>query len=197
MALEYIEPERVLQMNQSYVLEAAEVLGLDLTGVRFDNATDTCFEKAELLGWDPERVVRAVFVHQDGDLYGFISPELGQDRKPQYVNLKTILPELLGISKSQSRKFRKQYCPDGMEYGTCTPFVLDGSFEEGRLHDDQTLRKLFVHDILSLDEQIVDISSGGHGEMAHRNSLHLPYKGIHDILAYKFRDKVQKVDLFP
>ena len=58
--LDYVPLEQALHGNQMYVVEAAGVLGIDVRAVRHDVATDTCFEKAELLGWLPTRVVKAV-----------------------------------------------------------------------------------------------------------------------------------------
>ncbi|MBS3076934.1 hypothetical protein J4233_01545 [Candidatus Pacearchaeota archaeon] len=179
--LDYVPLEQALHGNQMYVVEAAGVLGIDVRAVRHDVATDTCFEKAELLGWLPTRVVKAVFFHRGGEMHGFVFPELGV-WKPTYLDTRVVLPTLLGVSRSRAKDYRNHICPEGMEFGTCTPFVFEDSFAElgGRLSG------VFIHEIPGLDAETVDISIGGFGDVAHRTSVHLPYSGIHKILEYKF-----------
>lgn len=192
--MKYVTLEQALQPGQSYVAEAASDLGLELKAAQHEVATDTCFEKAELLGWeDAARVVKAVFFYKGEDLYGFIFPELGTEEDPRYIERKETLPKVLGVSRKQAKSFHNSYCPDGMEYGTCTPFVLEDSFEHDK---DKKIKRLFVHDIPSLDSEVVDISIGGEGEEAHKTSLHLQYGSIYDILKHQFGEKVEKVNLF-
>jgi hypothetical protein len=40
----------------------------------------------------------------------------------------------------------------------------------------------------------VDISVGGDGEAAHKASMHLPYRGIYQILSKEFYGMVHKAD---
>ncbi len=175
----------ILQAGQIYVAELSEELGLDVKVVKHEFATDTCFEKADLLGWESNRVVKAVFFHREDISYGFIFPELGTKDSSKYINKKEVFPNLIGCSRKEAKNFKNSYCPSGMEKGTCTPFVLEDSFEKG-------LERLFIYDIPQLDDQLVDISMGGYGEEAHKTSLHLPYKGIYKILNSKFGDKINK-----
>lgn len=192
--MECIDLGKVLQEEQKYVAESAAALGIDVKAVQHDIATDTCREKAELLGWDDvSRVVKAVFFYRGSDIYGFVFPEFGEADSPLYLDRKKALPKILGLSKAQAKRFHNSYCPVGMEYGTCTPFALEGSFEGSY---EKLLKEMFIHDVPELDDQVVDISIGGKGEEAHKVSLHLPYRGIHDILTCKFGDRIRKADLF-
>ncbi len=184
----YVPLENALSGRQQYVIDGARALGVDVRAVRHDVATSTCFEKAGILGWTPERVVKAVFLHDSaGRMSGFVFPEFGTD-KPTYVSARDVLPRLIGISRSRAKEYRNHLCPPGMELGTCTPFVPEDAFR------NSGLQEIFVHETFS--DEIVDISIGGVGELAHRTSLHLPYRAIRGILSYRFGDKIKGVDLF-
>jgi len=180
-----------LQKGQDYVAELSEKLGINVRAFRHEIETDTCFEKAKLLGWSPERVVKAIFFSREPNVYGFVFPELGKD-SPIRVNTKEILPEILGISNKQAKDFKNSYCPYGMEFGTCTPFVLEDSFERASM--GRLLRRIFIHEIP--DDFLADISIGGIGEEARKTSLHLDYSGIYAILYDKFGDKVKRLNIF-
>lgn len=186
--ISYRRLEDVLGSGQEYVSSVAGELGIDVRAVWHEAMTDTCFEKAEILGWDSRRVVKAVFLHKDREMYGFVFPELGAE-KPLSVSAKDVLPSLLGISGKQAKKYRNSVCPEGMEFGTCTPFVPEDAFNQG-------LSRLYIHNFSDIEDQVVDISIGGSGEGAHKTSLHLPYEGIYDILERRFGDRVQKAELF-
>ena len=69
MSLKYISLEKVLHEKQKYVADISEKLGIDVLAVKHDVFTDTCFEKADILGWNPENVVKAVFFHDNPELY--------------------------------------------------------------------------------------------------------------------------------
>lgn len=186
----------VLQSEQMYVNRAKEDLDIPVTAVLHNNATNTCHEKARILGWGPEKVVKAVFFHYREHLYGFVFPELGDEDQPSYIDRKEVIHKLLDISKKKAKSFQNSYCPKGMEYGTCTPFVHENSFDQdGDDLDKKVLDRIFIHEMPSLDDQLVDISIGGHDKIAHRLSLHLPYRGIYEILHEMFGDQVQKAKL--
>jgi len=179
--MKYINLEEALYGGQKYVLAYKD----SVRAVEHDKVTDTCYEKAELLKWSPERVIKALFFHTNLEMYGFVLPEFGRRFSP-----KKIFPRILGISRTQSEKFRNHLCPEGMEYGTCSPFILERSFSK------DGFKGIFIHDSKYLEDTIVDISIGGIGEKAHRVSLHLPYSIIYKILYHQFGDKIKKMDLF-
>ena len=170
----------VLQKGQEYILES----GKNIKVVEHEVATNTCFEKAELLKWKPERIIKTTFFCKEDKTYGFVFPELGVKNNPQYID-KQIISDVFRITKSQAKKFRNSYCPEGMEYGTCTPFVLENNFKQG-------LENIFICDLHFLEKEIVDISIGGKEEHYHKLSLHLKYKDIWDILYSKFGTKIKK-----
>lgn len=203
MGLNYVDLEGVLQPEQRYVAEAAARIGIDVKAVKHDIATDTCYEKRDLLArmdpsgsWTDQRIVKAVFLYSGNNVYGFVFPELGKRPAPLRMDAKKVLPAVLGVSRSAAKSFSNSYCPDGMQYGTCTPFVLASELDGKEMHDHRRVRRIFLHDKPDLDDQVVDISIGGLGADAHKVSLHLPYKGVHDILVYQFGDKVRKASLF-
>lgn len=180
----------VLHEQQAYVLKIAADRGIALQIKEFEYATNTCFEKAELLGWPATRVVKTVFFAYEFKVYGFVFPELGTKECPLYLDTKELFPTLLEISKKQAKSFKNSYCPEGMEHGTCTPFVLETSFDKG-------LEKLFIHDLKDLESTIVDISIGGVGPEYHKKSMHLTYDSIYQILSTQFGEKkIRKADLF-
>lgn len=184
--MKYIPLEDVLGEEQRYVADAVRALEVQIKAVRHDKATDTCFEKAAILGWPARRIVKAVFLHDEDKMYGFVFPELGTD-KPVYLSSKEVLPRILDITRSQAKSYRNGICPSGMEFGTCTPFVPERELET----PDARLKQIFIHHLPSLEAELVDISIGGFGPEAHKTSVHLPYGAIHDILRYRFREKIR------
>ncbi len=63
-----------LQEGQEYVAELGEEFGIDIKAMKHDIATDTCFEKADLVGWSVDRIVKAVFFAGGESLYGLVFP---------------------------------------------------------------------------------------------------------------------------
>jgi prolyl-tRNA editing enzyme YbaK/EbsC (Cys-tRNA(Pro) deacylase) len=183
---------KILHKKQEYVKLISNELGFEITGLEHKISTDTCFEKAKLLGWKTNRIIKAIYLSNRIERYGFIFPELGEGISPQRISTEN-LSELLGISKKKAKSFCNIDCPEGMEWGTCTPFVFDNAFDNNL---DGKLNQLFYHNFDSLNCENVDISIGGFGERAHRISLHLQYEGIYEILKYKFGDKITKTELF-
>ncbi|MFH1787481.1 MAG: hypothetical protein ABH811_01690 [archaeon] len=188
--LNYIPLESALCEGQDYVVGISNKLGLEVKAVKHEKFTNTCFEKAELLNWPAERVVKAVYLSNCDSMYGFVFPELGNGF-PRYINSKDI-SRVLEINGKQAKKYRNSNCPESMEMGTCTPFVTENSF----CNSNKLLRKIFFHDFSKIDNELVDISIGGYGEKAHKISLHLNYGIIYEILNYKFGERINKVDLF-
>ena len=190
--LKYVNLESVLCNGKEYVAKLSKELGLDVFAVKHNIATDTCFEKAELLNWSAKRIVKAIYLSNRDHIYGFVFPELGIKDYVQKIKTKDI-SRVLGISGKKAKKYSNSYCPESMEKGTCTPFVTSTNFN---CSQEKPLRKIFIHDIPSLNKEFVDISIGGYGEEAHKISLHLSYGSIYEILNYKFEGRIEKVDLF-
>ena len=177
-----------LQVEQKYVKDISSKFGIDYEIVKHEMPTDTCFEKARLLNWPNDRVVKAVYLHElSGDkMYGFVFPEYGVD-SPGYLS-KEIMSEVLGSSKKYIKKLRSYYSPRGMEFGTCTPFILDDSFRED--HFGYGLKNIFFEDSLIEKDSIVDISLGGRGVDSHKKSMHIKYGDIYSILKEQFGDRI-------
>ncbi len=174
--------EQSLHPQQDYIFELASVLGYEPKVVTHDTATKTCYEKADLLGWDPEQVVKAVYFHKDDYVVGIITPELGEK-----IDIKDIIPRAIpSISRKKAGRFQNSYAPEGMAHGTCTPFPYESVMEDG-------IDKLIIIDHPTIDNKLVDISIGGSDEKAFKTSMHIPYKGIYDILKTKFGDRIEKV----
>jgi len=181
-----------LNAGQFYVAELSEKLGIEIRAYKHEIATDTCFEKANLLKWPAERVIKTVLLSKEKDnyFYGFVFPELGTREEPKYLIKKEILPGLLGITKSDAKQFRNYYPPGKIEFGTSTPFLPEELFEEVESKGKKTLAKIFIHDYPKINSELVDISLGGSGEDAHKTSLHLNYENIYSILHNKFGNKI-------
>lgn len=166
-----------------YVPTLAKEFGIQPTIIQHPRATSTCYEKAELLGWQAQRVVKAIYAAVDDDICGFIFPELGQ--KLTEEDVKRFYSQAEAETEEYYLQLSTWYIPKSMEAGTCTPFISES--------DMKIIDHIFVRDIPSLDDQIVDISVGGKGELSHRTSMHLPYSGIYRILRAKYGGKVHKV----
>lgn len=168
--------------GRGYVPRIALAKGIPIHMARHSIATDTCYEKAELLGWDPERIVKAVYFSDGGKMVGVITPEFGAP-----IPVKELLRAGLGLSGSRAKRYRvSSQTPVGMEHGTCSPFPYEGSME-------MEISDLVIVDHPSIDDTLVDISVGGTGEEAHKTSMHLPYGGIHTILRERFGDRIHLV----
>jgi hypothetical protein len=71
--------------EQGYVFELAKQLGIDVRNGLPPIATDTCDEKAELLGWEPEQVVKALYFCNGLDYVCIVTPELHDKIDPNDV----------------------------------------------------------------------------------------------------------------
>ena len=67
-----------LHPEQHYVAEACRVLGIEAVACRHAAATSTCAEKAQLLGWPPHRIVKALYFRDRGCYIGVVLPELSR-----------------------------------------------------------------------------------------------------------------------
>jgi prolyl-tRNA editing enzyme YbaK/EbsC (Cys-tRNA(Pro) deacylase) len=168
-----------MHQEQSYVEEFAKKLGIDIEFRGHSRATDTCYEKADMINWKPERVVKAVYFHNNGNFIGIVRPELGD-----LIRQKPILQECLGFSGNEAKSYHaNSKVPKGMEIGTCTPFPLESSLRT-------EISDIIITKQSSIQDQVVDISIGGIGEAAHKISANLPYWGIYAILKEKFGDRI-------
>ena len=165
--------------EQLYVFEIAQRLGIPLRLVSHRIATSTCQEKACLLGWPVEHVVKALYFKNGCHRVGIVTPEMGHD-----VNLKELLHTVFGLSRRAAKKYGLNGgMPPGMEKGTCTPFPFQATVGND-IHD------IIIVNYPTVNKQLVDISLGGEGEHSHKVSVHLPYWGIYTILKRKFGSRI-------
>ena len=169
-----------LPAEQHYICEAAESLGIEAKVVQHESPTVTCKEKAELLGWPEDQVIKTVYFKRGGDVIGVVSP--GSARIDIEEVISGALPD---VSRKQARNYVPNFIPSGMMKGTCTPFPYETCmfFE---------INRLIVCDCPSIDDKVVDISVGGCDDDALKTSMHLPYGAIYSILSEKFEDQVFK-----
>jgi len=182
-----------LDKEQEYVLRQAQALGLDLQLKYHLRATDTCAEKLELLQeqdpkeeWSIDRIIKTIYFTKGGHTVGVVIPEFGRD-----IPVVEVIGSALGLSIREAsgyRKARREELPQGMEYGTCTPFPLESSL-------GYDIHELIVVEHAAIKDKLCDISVGGSGEEAHRVSMQLPYRGIRDILEREFSERVHSVTL--
>ena len=137
-----------LHPEQQYVDDIAKRLGIEYSIRKHDKATVTCTEKAELLGWNVERVVKALYFHTgnfDDSLIGVITPETGK------LDAQTILSKALGMDMKIAKRYTTNgYTPSGMSKGTCSPFPTESAMEK-------EIGQLVIVNYPSIIEHIVDI----------------------------------------
>ncbi len=171
-----------LHHEQSYITEIAREKGIGFKLLQHQRETITCSEKAELLGWDVGRVIKALyFEDKGGHTIGIIVPENGQR-----INTTNLLSSIQGLdlTRAESSRYKlARVMPYGMVLGTGTPFPYESAVEQGGINE------LVVLSRPELDEQLVDISIGGTDK---RVSMHIQHSGIFELLKEKFGDMVHK-----
>jgi hypothetical protein len=142
--------------------------------------TDTCFQKAELLGsWSPLKVVKALYFEYSADesLYAVVVPETGC-----FIN-RARIRDLLGLSEDGYLK-KATSLPRHMSFGTCSPFIANEDLEKngGRirkiLFDTATLGRKKTDDALD------DFSFG----LDHRMSVQMNYYRCFEMLIEVYPD---------
>ncbi len=146
--------------------------------------TDTCFEKAELLGaWDPINVVKALYFEHscDGLLYAVVIPETGcfVDR----VRLKRVL-ELPGDGFLR----KAEHLPRNMDFGTCSPFITAGDMAT---RGGRVMRIVFDSEALAMKR-----ADGTHDDFSfgldHRMSMQMNYTHCYEMLRALFPAVVEE-----
>jgi hypothetical protein len=129
--------------------------------------TDTCFEKAELLGdWNPLNVIKALYFEysKDQSLYAMVIPETGC-----FIN-RARVKEILNL-EGEGYLRKATQLPKHMSFGTCSPFISKGDLKinggrvEKIVFDSQTLG-------LKKGEGVLDDFSFG---LDHRMSVQMNY----------------------
>ena len=167
-----------LMKEQKYAIDLADKLGVPYSLKIHEVPTQTCKDKAELLNWPLERMVKTIYFKNKEHVVGVVTPEYGTQ-----INVKDIFPQIFeGVSKKKAKGYTTSYLPKGMTYGTCTPFFCE---------DEDNIDAILVKHSPALDKELVDISIGGTKTEDMKKSMHIEYSGIYKILKEKFGDKVK------
>ncbi len=166
--------QNILSASQSYIQKRAEELNYRINLIEHETQSATCEERAALLGISPERVVRSLYFSCQEKYIGVILP--GSFGK---IQPRDLFPTLFGMSKSQANRYSLQKTPQGMKFGTCTPFPQEEIVATKMDH-------LLIYNHRTKETPIY-AAAGGESESAERISLVLPsYKAIYEILAAEF-----------
>lgn len=182
--LEYKTIYDTLHPSQHYVADIASDLGIEARIVKHKRHTETCYEKAAILGWneEPHRVVKALYFKDDSQrTIGIIIPETGYKLDVKKL-FPTVVPEYAESGK-KAKAYSQREPPAGMARGTCTPFPLEESI-------GQEINAIIFCDYAPTMGKKVDISIGGNTEEHFRTSMHIQYENIHRILEKRFGDSI-------
>lgn len=165
-----------------YVTKYARDRNLSFRVVTHPKKTNTCYEKAQLIGdWDPLNIIKALYFESpiDQHLYVVVVPETGCFIDKEYVASLLNLPKGIKLAKAKM-------LPANMTYGTCSPFITEkdlvanGGKVAQILFDSETL-------IVKKHENTLDDFSFG---LDHRCSLHINYYQCYTMLKSLYKQTV-------
>lgn len=114
------------QHGLEYIVEYFVSRRRPLRVVTHPRETNTCFEKAEILGsdWSPLNVIKAVYLRdtESAAIYAIVVPETGC-----FVDRNRVRQALGGSSEIGSLEL-SPVLPRNMILGTCSPFVVSSDF---------------------------------------------------------------------
>ncbi len=149
--------------------------------------TNTCFEKAELLGsWDPLNVIKALYFEYSAanSLYAIVIPETGC-----FIN-RARLKDVLNLTGDGFFK-KANVLPQYMSFGTCSPFItkedlkINGGRIEKIIFDSETLH-------VKKDDKTLDDFSFG---LDHRISVQMNYYHCYKMLKKIYPDIVEEKEI--
>lgn len=170
-----------------YISEYFTSKGLDLRVLTHPRGTNTCFEKAELLGgWDPLYIIKAFYFEYSADstLYTAVVPETGC-----FLN-RMKLKEILDLPGEGFLK-KSDNLPLNMSFGTCSPFITK---KDCKKSGGKVLKILFDSETLAMkkeDKTLDDFSFG----LDHRMSIQMNYYHCYKMLKKLFPDVVCEKEL--
>lgn len=138
----------------------------ELRVVTHPDKTNTCFEKAEMLGaWDPLDVIKCLYLERadTGALYAVVVPETGC-----FVD-RARVAAALGLEAGALRKATR--LPRHMEAGTCSPFITKDDVRAGGGLVDMIL---FDTETLAAKKQEGTLDDFSFG-VDHRMSVQMSY----------------------
>ena len=156
--------------------------GLEFRVVSHPYKTNTCYEKALMLGkWDPLNVIKALYFGSSKDdlLYVAVVPETGCFMDKTHLKATFELPD-------EDYLVKAKHLPAKMTYGTCSPFI-----EHGELTNNGGVVKKIYFDTESLinkkhDNTLDDFSFG----LDHRFSVQMNYYQCYRILKSNFGNAI-------
>lgn len=165
----------VLPPEQAYIQSQAHQLHLNYTLKQHNQATKTCQEKATLLGWELDRIIKALYYSCGASLVGIIA------RATTLIKPADIISETLQISKRQAKHYTLSptRLAQGMTIGTSSPFLYS---------TDTTVDKLIICDD-GCDEQPVDIAIGGQRQEDFYRSIWMRFAAMQTIVREQFPEK--------
>lgn len=149
--------------------------------------TRSASEKAELLGWPNERVIKALYYQntQTNVIYAFVVPNRG------YLDFSTLSREQLGFNpKKRLRVLPESSLPAGMRDGTCSPFMLTTDvgatilvFDSGFVAETMKTPRILHDFALPLGASVSDMQL----------SLQMNYACVYEMLAERFPSHVMSM----
>jgi len=170
-----------------YVAKYVKDRSLPFRIVSHPEKTNTCYEKAQLLGkCDPLNIIKALYFEcsQDQKLYAIVVPETGC-----FVDRASI-PEIFGLSRNVALAKAKML-PTNMSYGTCSPFITYADLQE---NGGKVAKVIFDSETLvnkKHENSLDDFSFG----LDHRLSLQMNYYHCYKMLKANFGDLVSADDV--
>lgn len=149
--------------------------------------TNTCFEKAEMLGsWDPLNVIKALYFQYsvDNSLFAVVVPETGcfidRTRLKDLLNL----PAVGFLGKATA-------LPLNMSFGTCSPFITK---KDLKINGGKVTKILFDSETLMAkkkDNNLDDFSFG----LDHRMSIQMGYYHCYRMLKKEYPDVIGEKEI--
>lgn len=172
-----------IEYISEYFLETKNTLQV----VTHPYKTNTCFEKAKVLGsCDPLNIIKVFYFEcpVNESLYAVVIPETGC-----FID-KNRLQDILNMPKGGFIK--KAYeLPQNMSYGTCSPFILEqdikgyGGRVEKIIFDTETL-------VTKKNDSVLDDFSFG---LDHRMSVQMNYYYCYKMLKKRYPDVIEDEEI--
>lgn len=170
-----------------YIGQYFSARGPEMRVVTHPYETNTCFEKAELLGsWDPLNIIKALYFEYSIDnlLYAVVVPETGC-----FIN-RAKLKDILDLPGDGFLK-KANILPKYMSFGTCSPFITK---EDMKINGGKVDKVIFDSEALlaKKDDRTFDDFSFG---LDHRMSMQMNYYSCFSMLKKLYPDIVVEKEI--
>lgn len=170
-----------------YITEYFSTKNLDFRVVTHPCATNTCYEKARLLGeWDPLNVIKALYFESslNDALYAIVIPETGC-----FVD-RTHIKSVLNLAPDDHLP-KAQALPANMSFGTCSPFVTHDDITAG---GGRVAKVLFDRETLINKRNTNSMDDFSFG-LDHRMSIQMNYYQCYRMLKSRYPGVVCEQDV--